>query len=702
MAEIHRQNSVENEALGKKLFSMVVVADTHLSEQDMVSNSPFAVNRLANGRMKHVVQDINALAPDFVINLGDLIHPVPGVPHAYKDAVERFLEQTANLQCPQHLVPGNHDVGDKPIDWAPAGVVCDEYLALWEEYFGAHYYAFEHQGIHFLVVNASVINTGMPAEKEQQEWLEDYLQTHAGERFFINIHYPPFLTEPEEPEHYDNIAEPGRRWLLSLMDHYQVEALFAGHVHNFWYNRFGVTDCYLLPSTAFVRQDYSEMYRVPPLEGEEHGRNEDAKLGYLQVNVYEHGHVCHSIRTYGQLGGEQTVLPGDARCTPVHPLEQICAPLGFDLRQTWSEVLEIPPSGGLDEFIRKPVRNDYPLMALWEMGVKKLRVPLHDLQDDYVRERMAVLQQHGHEFTVFSFGLLSDAERDCLLQHQTLLHSWELAYANQDLDKIAGQLISLKPALNLPVYISRLHTHADVKQNGDRYFHVINHGFKLEDQARMQDILDSCGLADVIEGFVLRVGLNQSPAEVIAAAGEMANAMKLRFSLHLRLAGENPAEANYDDAENARRIASSLIAAKAQTRVDVFVDTFADNDRGYFVKNGVVDRRYNPRAGSLIVSNLYAELMGCGKLLAIGNQQVDHGEVQLYGSDNQVFALVLPEQPVYLKRITMPVEIKGEARLVDLHKGEIKSLAWQAQGSGIQLDAEVLYQQPCLIRWQKA
>ncbi|WP_315980334.1 metallophosphoesterase [Aliamphritea spongicola] len=114
MAEINMQNSVENEALGKKLFSMIVVADTHLSEQDMVSNSPFPVNRLANGRMKHVVQDINALAPDFVINLGDLIHPVPGVPHAYKDAVERFLEQTANLNCPQHLVPGNHDVGINP------------------------------------------------------------------------------------------------------------------------------------------------------------------------------------------------------------------------------------------------------------------------------------------------------------------------------------------------------------------------------------------------------------------------------------------------------------------------------------------------------------------------------------------------------------------------------------------------------------
>lgn len=90
-----------NKNLGSKLFTMVVVADTHLSEKDMESNSPFPVNRLANGRMKHVVQDINAINPDFVINLGDLIHPVPGVPHAYKEAVERFQEQTSKLTCKQ-------------------------------------------------------------------------------------------------------------------------------------------------------------------------------------------------------------------------------------------------------------------------------------------------------------------------------------------------------------------------------------------------------------------------------------------------------------------------------------------------------------------------------------------------------------------------------------------------------------------------
>ena len=693
-----------NKNLRRKLFTMVVVADTHLSEQDMESNSPFPVNRLANGRMKHVVQDINALAPEFVINLGDLIHPVPGVPHAYSEAVSRFLEQTSKLNCKQYLVPGNHDVGDKPIDWAPAGTVCDEYLALWQQYFGDHYYAFEQQGCHFLVVNAQLLNTGLQAERDQQQWLESYLEQHQGGRFFINIHYPPFLTEPDEPEHYDNIAEPGRSWLLNLLERYEVEALFAGHVHNFWFNRYANTDCYLLPSTAFVRQDYSEMYRVPPAEGDEHGRNEDAKLGYFKVNVYEHGHVCHIVRTYGQLAGEQEVESLEHRTDAVHPAEHDRAPLGFDLRQTWSEVLEVPPSGGLDEFIRKPVRNDYPLMALWEMGVKKVRVPLQDLENDYVRERMSVLQQHGLQFTVFSFGALTVGQQDTLLQHQSLVHSWELAYAQHDLEVIAEQLRQLSATLDLPIYLSRLRTHADTKQDGNRYYHVINHGFSLNDGLLMEQILSEQDLRSVIAGFVVRMAWRDQPCTFVKQAGELADTVGVRFSIHVRLADENPAEANYDDLTNANRIASSLVAVMAQPAIDLFVDTFADNDRGYFVKNGVVDRRYNPRLGSQVVRNLYAELHPHSDFNELACHELAYGEVQTFSTERYLFALVLPTQPIYVQQLSLPdgVSIKGsEARRVNLETGIVSGLAVGTGNGQLTLDNSVLYQTPTLIRFER-
>jgi 3',5'-cyclic AMP phosphodiesterase CpdA len=694
-------SALRSNELGKKLFTMVVVADTHLSEQDMESNSPFPVNRLANGRMKHVVQDINALNPDFVINLGDLIHPVPGVPDAYSEAVNRFIEQTSKLNCKQYLVPGNHDVGDKPIDWSPAGTVCDEYLALWEKYFGDHFYAFEQQGCHFLVINAQIINTGLAAEQAQREWLQGYLKEHKGERFFANIHYPPFLTEATEPEHYDNIGEPGRSWLLDLLEQYQVEALFAGHVHNFWFNRYASTDCYLLPSTAFVRQDYSEMYRVPPKDGDEYGRNDDAKLGYFKVNVYEHGHVCHIIRTYGQLAveGDQAQLP--VRTEAVHPAEHQHAPLGFDLRQTWSEILEIPPSGGLDEFIRKPVRNDYPLMAVWEMGVKKLRVPLQDLENDYVRERMAVLQQHGQEFTVFSFGVATLVQIELLNQYQGLVHSWELAFAKHDLEAIVAQLKALPETFGIDIYLSRLRTHDDAKQGGGRYFHVINHGYALADKEMMTTLLTRYELHSVISGFVLRMAWADQPWNIISDAGLLAQELDTRFSVHARMAGENPAEANYDDLANANRISASLVAAMTQQRVDVFVDTFADNDRGYFVKNGVVDRLYNPRIGSQVVRNLYAELNQQSELSADNSYSLAHGQVLTFSNAENDFVLVLPTAPMYLKVLDLAGfanQSDLQVRKVNLETGIVGSMDGQVENGCLLLDDSVLYQVPTLLR----
>ena len=72
--------------------------------------------------------------------------------------------------------------------------------------------------------------------------------------------------------------------------------------------------------------------------------------------------------------------PGEAarKATPPAPAPRANAALriGFDLRQNWAEICEVPPSGGLDEFDRKLVRNDYPLMALIEMGIRDIRIPI--------------------------------------------------------------------------------------------------------------------------------------------------------------------------------------------------------------------------------------------------------------------------------------------------------------------------------------
>ena len=75
---------------------------------------------------------------------------------------------------------------------------------------------------------------------------------------------------------------------------------------------------------------------------------------------------------------------------------------GADMRLPWITHHEIPPSGALDEFYRKTVRNDYPFLALYELGINRLRLPFNDLFQTDVRERLTQIKKFGFEYTFYS------------------------------------------------------------------------------------------------------------------------------------------------------------------------------------------------------------------------------------------------------------------------------------------------------------
>ena len=56
------------------LFTFVVVADTHVNEEERMSTSPYETNHLSNPRARHVFTEIAAMdpAPRFVVHLGDI------------------------------------------------------------------------------------------------------------------------------------------------------------------------------------------------------------------------------------------------------------------------------------------------------------------------------------------------------------------------------------------------------------------------------------------------------------------------------------------------------------------------------------------------------------------------------------------------------------------------------------------------------
>ena len=147
---------------------IAVIADTHTRPEEGDESSPWAVNLLANGRARYVVERVRRMRPDFVVHLGDVVHPVPALP-TYGPAAEVALDIMGRLPCPVSYIPGNHDVGDKPFPAMPAARVSEEGVALYRRYFGAPFASFDHGDCHFVLINSPVLNSGLAAEADQPQ-----------------------------------------------------------------------------------------------------------------------------------------------------------------------------------------------------------------------------------------------------------------------------------------------------------------------------------------------------------------------------------------------------------------------------------------------------------------------------------------------------------------------------------------------------
>lgn len=583
------------EPVGRRLFSFAVVADTHVNEHEERSASPFETNARANGRARHALAEIAALdpAPEFVVHLGDIVHPMPGLP-VFGEAARRFKEIAAAIKVPLHLVPGNHDVGDKALDWMPADIVCSEYVARYRETFGKDYYAFDCGRLRGIVVDAQLLNSGLPEETEQRAWLEAEFAAASERRLFVFIHYPPYVLEENERSTYDNIDQPARAWLLGLMARYGVEAMFAGHVHNFWYDVHAETEMYLLPSTAFLRHDYSEFYRIDPRS--EFGRGDVGKFGYSVVDVHEQGHVMRLVRTDGR-----TLPPGKAhvprRTTP--PCNVKNAPftgVGVELRHPWAEVLDIPSTGGVQEFGRKPARNDYPVMALWEMGARLVKVPDSDLVQAPVRARMKLMHAVGHRFIVTTLGVPREGFAAALDEAPGLVEAVEINLSGAALKREAARVAVFRETFGIPLYWAKLRMHEDARYDGQHVSHFIKTGLTPPELDGLDDVMQGAGVRGLFDGVVVRLDRD---ADLLSTAPQLA-AFAGRTGLALlgaiKLTDASIAKSRNDDVDTARLVAEALLAARLSPHVRYVFDTFMDIDRGYFPRNGFIDRMFNPRA----------------------------------------------------------------------------------------------------------
>ncbi|WP_179283192.1 metallophosphoesterase [Bordetella genomosp. 9] len=592
---------------GDRLFRFIVISDTHINQAEDKAAAFFPLNRLANGRARIAFAAARRYRPEFVLHVGDIVHPMPSHP-GFDQACANYRELESAFDCPVYLTPGNHDIGDKPWPMAPVAQINPKYMAKYEAQFGRQWYTWQHGDCDFFVLNTSLLNAGLPQEQEQAAWFEQALAA-APDRKFLSLHYPPHVRDAHEPSHYDNLDEPARSWLLSLIERHGIEAVFCGHVHNLWYNQHGDTEFYLLPSTAFVRQDYSELQRVTP-PGAEGGRQDVDKLGYFVVDVFERGHVARFVRLPAQAPDEGVSLADTlSDRTPLHIKTAPARGLAVDPGYPWAEDVAVPASGALDAFDHKIVRNDYPLFALCDMGIGTLRIPLSDLMRDTVRARFLELARIGLRAHLVLTAIPSSAQHELLRTLGEAVTVLEFVVAPARLRDLAPDLAGLAAALpHARLLISKLRSPADAAVDGLQYGHLIFHGWIAAECEEAAVLLRECLPTDTQAGLMFRARMSESPLQLAETLDGFTARTGIACGMLARLSTDNPALAQEDDAAACRQALEAAVAKRRHPELQVAIEGLVDFDRGYFLRRGLIDRSFNPRLAGAALKHLCALL----------------------------------------------------------------------------------------------
>lgn len=189
-------------------FYFVQLSDTHWGYQG-------AANPDAKVTLPKAVASVNALpsAPDFIVFTGDLTHTTDD-PAERRRRLAEFKKMTDELKVKTvRFMPGEHDAS---LDRGAA----------YKEFFGETHYAFDHKGVHFIVLD-NVSDPGARIGDEQLAWLKADLEKrdHAAP-LVVFTHRPLFDLEPK----WDWATRDGAQAIDMLMP-FQHVTVFYGHIH---------------------------------------------------------------------------------------------------------------------------------------------------------------------------------------------------------------------------------------------------------------------------------------------------------------------------------------------------------------------------------------------------------------------------------------------------------------------------------------
>lgn len=604
----HEKVMFDRSLLEKALFEFVVVSDTHYTNIPPDEQVEFESRRRQSARSEVARAFIDGLEVPLVMHLGDLVQEYPGSPR-FEVSRAHAMHLWSNLSSEVRWVAGNHDVGDKPDPTLVGLPIQRDWLDEYHKLFGPSWYSFDRGPCHFVVINGQLVNAPLPEAKAQMAWLEFDLQRNKGRRTFLFVHMPLYLYADDEPGlgHYDNIAQPGRGQLLDMIDTFGVEWVFSGHVHFSFFDRRRETRYLTVLSPAFTRPGFPHLFTASAPA--ERGRDDAAKLGFYLMRVTEAGLERHLIRTSGA-----TALPlldwgkerGDEKPTAGidEPARIVLTRSAMSLRNSSVGVTLTHPLASFTQVplawpsaVRQPVRNDYPLLACVEAGVRYVRTPAEDLDDAFLCSRIQVLRGEGTAVIASVIWESLGAFLDTVRRHSSKVDGWELRLpGGLPTPECLAAIEAYRKETKLPISLSPVITGVvmEGKQHPrTRLAYTYDELLALDERLRAANIR--------IDRAVCMFDANDKALFTTPPTGQAIAAIDFVLTFSGKADGDNA---------DALALALLMVAGNNGSRSRLFVEPLIDLDRTMDTANGLLDAYGNPRKPFNVLRTLNSILYG--------------------------------------------------------------------------------------------
>ncbi|MGB2959041.1 MAG: metallophosphoesterase [Bacteroidota bacterium] len=256
-------------------WSFVHVADMHVGTPRSYRFQPAWNENWAVAR-----DQILELEPDLLLVGGDMTRD--GSTHRLE--LETVKHDLDRLPFPAHVIPGNHEVGNKFEPDSPVAIQPD-HLRLYRSVFGASCWSFLHKGVRFSGFDAFLLGSGLPEEAHLRDWLQRQTEEPQERHNIWMIHPALFADRPDEPdwdrvthrvEWYFVLDGDHRNTLLETFRRAGATHVITSHIHCRREAELDGLQISFSPATAF------------PQWGER-WPDGDPRLGFLHFTVSESG-----------------------------------------------------------------------------------------------------------------------------------------------------------------------------------------------------------------------------------------------------------------------------------------------------------------------------------------------------------------------------------------------------------------------------